>query len=154
MIQFMQWQKGDILVSTDPGKLDLEYIHHFLSRHSYWAEGISLETVKKSVDGSMCFGMYDDGRQIGFARVISDLATFGYLADVFIDQAYRGHGLGIWLMETIMAHPGLQGFRNWQLATRDAHGLYEKFGFKKLDDPGRIMRKNEPDIYKKKTARG
>jgi len=145
----VEWQKDGFLVSTDPGKLDLGYIHDFLSQDSYWAEHIPLETVKKSIEGSICFGMYDSGRQMGFARVISDQATFGYLADVFIDEAYRGLGLGVWLMETIMSHPQLQGFRNWQLATRDAHAFYEKFGFRKLDIPDRIMRKNDPDVYKR-----
>jgi GNAT superfamily N-acetyltransferase len=96
----------------------------------------------------MCFGVYDRENQIGFARVITDKATFGYLADVFIDPNYRGKGLSKWLMETIMNHPDLQGFRSWQLATRDAHGLYEKFGFKPLDNPERIMRKAVLDIYK------
>ena len=98
----------------------------------------------------MCFGLYDDGKQIGFARVITDKATFGYLADVFVDERYRGKGLAIWMMSAIMSHPELQGFRNWMLGTRDAHGLYRKFGFTQLDQPERIMRKNDPDVYKVK----
>src|ERR1700712_302077 len=92
-----------------------------------WAENIPVEVVQRSIDGAVCFGVYDEGEQIGFARVITDKATFGYLADVFIDERYRGLGLSKWLMETIMSHPELQGFRNWQLATRDAHTLYAKF---------------------------
>ena len=110
---------------------------------------IPVDMVKRSIDGSMNFGVYNGSRQIGFARVITDHATFGYLADVFIDENYRGLGLSKWLMQTIMAHPQLQGFRSWQLATRDAHGLYAQFGFKPLENPERIMRIVVPDIYKK-----
>jgi GNAT superfamily N-acetyltransferase len=139
--------RSNFSISTDKNKLNLNYIHQFLSQ-SYWAECIPIEIVKRSVEGAMCFGVYDRENQIGFARVITDKATFGYLADVFIDPNYRGKGLSKWLMETIMNHPDLQGFRSWQLATRDAHGLYEKFGFKPLDNPERIMRKAVPDIYK------
>jgi N-acetylglutamate synthase-like GNAT family acetyltransferase len=134
-------------ISTDKKKLDIPFIHKFLGE-SYWAENIPLETVQKSIEGSMCFAVYENNRQIGFARVVTDGATFGYLADVFIDAAYRGRGLSKWLMQTIMEHPDLQGFRSWQLATRDAHGLYAQFGFKILDNPERIMRKVVPDIYK------
>ena len=97
----------------------------------------------------MCFGAYEGDRQLGFARVVTDYATFGYLADVFIDENYRGLGLSKWLVQTIMAHPQLQGFRSWQLATKDAHGLYAQFGFKPLENPERIMRIVVPDIYKK-----
>ena len=144
----MDLQKDTFSISTDKSKLNIPYIHHFLAQ-SYWAENIPVEIVQRSIDGAVCFGVYDDGEhQIGFARVITDKATFGYLADVFIDEKFRGRGLSKWLMETIMAHPELQGFRNWQLGTRDAHGLYLKFGFKPLDNPERIMRKNIPGIYK------
>ena len=142
-------QKENFIVSTDKSSLDLQYIHEFIS-HSYWAAGIPIETLQKSIEGSMCFGLYDDGKQIGFARVITDKATFGYLADVFVDERYRGKGLAIWMMSAIMSHPELQGFRNWMLGTRDAHGLYRKFGFTQLDQPERIMRKNDPDVYKVK----
>jgi GNAT superfamily N-acetyltransferase len=141
-------QKDNFYISTDKSKLDINYIHQFLSR-SYWAESIPVETVQRSIDGSLCFGVYDGNQQIGFARVITDNATFGYLADVFVDENYRGKKLGIWLMETIMSRPELQGFRNWMLGTRDAHGLYEKFGFKPLEQPERIMRKNDPEVYKR-----
>ena len=143
----MDFQKDNFLISTDKAKLNLPFIHQFLTQ-SYWAENIPVEIVQRSIEGSVCFGVYEGENQIGFARVITDMATFAYLADVFIDEKYRGLGLSKWLMETIMAHPNLQGFRNWQLATRDAHGLYAKFGFKQLDNPERIMRKNVPDIYK------
>ena len=143
----MELRKGTFTISTDKTKLDIPYIHLFLAQ-SYWAENIPTAIVQKSIDGSVCFGVYDDENQIGFARVITDKATFGYLADVFIDKKYRGRGLSKWLMETIMAHPELQGFRTWQLGTKDAHGLYEKFGFRPLEYPERMMRKNVPDIYK------
>jgi len=144
----MDFYKGDYHISTNKEKLDIPFIHRFLS-HSYWAEDIPVDMVKRSIDGSMNFGVYNGSRQIGFARVITDHATFGYLADVFIDENYRGLGLSKWLMQTIMAHPQLQGFRSWQLATRDAHGLYAQFGFKPLENPERIMRIVVPDIYKK-----
>jgi GNAT superfamily N-acetyltransferase len=144
----MDFFKDHYSISTNKEKLDIDFIHQFLS-HSYWAENIPIEIVQKSIDGAMCFGVYDNDKQIGFARVITDCATFGYLADVFIDQDYRGNGLSKWLMQVIMSHPALQGFRSWQLATKDAHGLYAQFGFKPLDAPERIMRKSVPDIYKK-----
>ena len=144
----MDFYKGDYHISTNKEKLDIPFIHRFLS-HSYWAEDIPVDMVKRSIDGSMNFGVYNGSRQVGFARVITDHATFGYLADVFIDENYRGLGLSKWLMQTIMAHPQLQGFRSWQLATRDAHGLYAQFGFKPLENPERIMRIVVPDIYKK-----
>ena len=144
----MDFYKDDYHISTNKEKLDIPFIHRFLS-HSYWAEDIPVDMVKRSIDGYMNFGVYNGSRQIGFARVITDHATFGYLADVFIDENYRGLGLSKWLMQTIMAHPQLQGFRSWQLATRDAHGLYAQFGFKPLENPERIMRIVVPDIYKK-----
>jgi len=134
-------------ISTNKSNLDVEYIHEYLANHSYWAEGIPLETVRKSIEGSLCFGVYAEGRQIGFARVISDQATFAYLADVFIDAQFRGRGLASQLLTTIMADPRLEGMRNWMLGTKDAHQLYAKFGFKPLEDPQRIMRINVPDIY-------
>jgi GNAT superfamily N-acetyltransferase len=142
--------KGNFSISTNKTKLNLSYIHQFLAQ-SYWAQNIPIDIVQRSIEGSVCFGLYDDGVQIGFARVITDKATFGYLADVFIDKNYRGQGLSKWLIETIMNDPDLTGFRNWQLATRDAHGLYTKFGFRPLENPERIMRKSVPDIYKEKT---
>ena len=145
----MDFYKDQYCISAKKEKLDIQYVHQFLSA-SYWAENIPLEIVQKSVECSMCFGVYDNNKQIGFARIITDYATFGYLADVFIDENYRGRGLSKWLMEVIMGHPALQGFRSWQLATKDAHGLYARFGFVIPDKPERIMRKVVPDIYKKK----
>ena len=142
-------EREGFLISTDREKINLEFVHHYLSGESYWASQIPFETVQKSIAGSLCFGIYEGERQVGFARVITDLATYGYLADVFIAEDYRGRSLGTWLIQSIMSHPELQGFRIWQLATRDAHGLYAKLGFGPLEDPGRIMSKKDPEIYKK-----
>jgi len=135
--------QNEFVISTDKGKLDVEVIHNYLCNESYWAKNIPLEIVKKSIDGSCCFGLYVNensiSKQVGFARVVSDCATFGYLVDVFVLQTYRGKGLSKWLMETIMNCPDLQGLRRWLLATKDAHNLYTKFGFSALDKPERIM---------------
>jgi N-acetylglutamate synthase-like GNAT family acetyltransferase len=139
--------KGAYSISTDKERLNIAYIHSFLS-HSYWAENIPVETVRKSVDGSLCFGVYEGTQQVGFARVITDGATFGYLADVFIDEAYRGRGLSKWLIATIMAHPDLQGLRRFMLATRDAHGLYAQYGFTAVSNADRLMNIVKPDLYK------
>ena len=132
-------QKNDFLISTDKTKLNIGVIHDYLSKESYWAKNIPLAIVKKSIKGSLCFGLYHKKVQVGFARVVTDHATFGYIADVFILNEYRGKGLSKWLMEVIMNHPNLQGLRRWMLATRDAHGLYAQFGFLPLDKPERIM---------------
>ena len=139
--------KGAYSISTDKEKLDIAYIHSFLA-HSYWAENIPVETVRKSVEGALCFGVYDGAQQAGFARVITDGATFAYLADVFIDEACRGGGLGKWLIETILGHPDLQGLRRFMLATRDAHGLYAQYGFTAVSNPDRLMNIHKPDPYK------
>lgn len=136
-------------ITTDTTFFNLEYIHNFLT-HSYWAENIPVETVQKSIENSLCFGVFHLGKQIGFARMITDKATFGYLADVFIDENYRSLGLGKWLMEEIMKHPDLQGFRRIILATRDAHGLYQQFGFSPLTHTDRWMHIHQPDIYKQR----
>lgn len=131
-------------ISTDPQKMDVDVIYGYLSR-SYWAEGRTKATVEKSLRNSLNFGVFDEkDAQVGFARVITDYATFAYLADVFILEEHRGHGLSKRLMETIMAHPDLQGLRRWSLATRDAHGLYEQFGFTPLPKPEIWMQKFDP----------
>jgi N-acetylglutamate synthase-like GNAT family acetyltransferase len=129
MTAMVVMEMGRFLISTDRSKLDIDVIHRFLAR-SYWAEGIPRETVMRSIENSLCFGVYDNARQIGFARVISDFATYAYVADVFILEPYRERGLGKELMASIMAHPDLQGLRRWSLGTRDAQGLYAQFGFK------------------------
>ncbi|HSZ84999.1 MAG TPA: GNAT family N-acetyltransferase [Puia sp.] len=148
----MNWYKENFIISDEKEKLNAEYIHDYLSKKSYWAENIPLETVKKSIDGSICFGMCQNEKQIGFARVVTDKATFGYLADVFIDEDYRGKGLSKWMMEIIMAYPELQGLRRWMLGTRDAHELYSKFGFEPLENPNRVMHIYNADVYKKQVG--
>jgi GNAT superfamily N-acetyltransferase len=139
--------RGEFEISTDPSRIDLAVVHGYLSA-SYWAKGIPLETVSRSIQNSLCFGIYRGNEQIGFARVITDRATFAYLADVFVLEAYRGRGLSKWLMECITAHPELQGLRRWSLATRDAHGLYRQFGFQDLKAPELWMEKHNPDVYR------
>jgi GNAT superfamily N-acetyltransferase len=136
-------------ITTDTTFFNLEYIHNFLT-HSYWAEGIPIETVQKSIENSLSFGVFHLGKQIGFARMITDKATFAYLADVFIDEAYRGKGLSKWLMEEILNHPDLQGLRRMMLATRDAQALYAQYGFVPLSFMDRWMSIHRPDIYKSK----
>ena len=141
--------KGEFTVDTDRDRLDLEFIHHFLSRESYWARDIPFEKVKKAADHSLNFGVYHQDRQIGYARIITDHARVAYLADVFIIPAYRGQGLSKWLMEQIMGHPDLQDLRRWILHTSDAHGLYEQFGWTPAAKPETYMEKYLPGGYKK-----
>ena len=133
-----------IVVDTDQSRLDVQTIHRFLT-DSYWSRGIPFEVVERSIRGSLCFGLYDGDRQVGFARVISDCATFAYLADVFVLESHRGRGLGKVLISAVMAHPSLQGLRRWLLATRDAHDLYSQFGFTPLAVPGRFMGPPRPE---------
>jgi GNAT superfamily N-acetyltransferase len=136
-------------ISTDPARLDRALIHEFLSA-SYWARGIPRETVERSIAGALCFGLYENGRQVGFARVITDRATFAYLADVFVLESHRGRGLAAWLMETILAHPDVQGLRRWMLLTRDAHPLYRKVGFTDLAHPERVMERVDAGVYERR----
>ena len=143
----IEFQRGEYVISTDPAKLDLDTIHGFLT-NCYWAKGIPRETVTRSIEHSLCFGIYHRSEgQVGFARVISDFATVAYLGDVFVLEAHRGRGLSKWMMECIMKHPQLQGLRQWILLTRDAHRLYTKFGFTPLTAPERYMELHCPDIY-------
>ncbi|MEO8431821.1 MAG: GNAT family N-acetyltransferase [Acidobacteriota bacterium] len=135
-------------ISTDPALLDREAIRAFLAQ-SYWAAGIPQEVVDRSIEGSLPFGLYEEGRQIGLARVITDRATFAYVADVYVLESHRGRGLGVWLLETIHAHPDLRNLRRWMLATRDAHALYRKTGWAPLAQPDRFMEIAVPDIYSK-----
>lgn len=141
-----EWQRGEYTISTDAGRLDLAVIHGFLTA-SYWARGIPREVVERSITGSLPFGLYHGDQQIGFARVISDFATYAYIGDVFVLEEYRGQGLGTWLMEAVVACPELQGLRRWTLATRDAHALYRKVGFTSLHSPDRWMERWFPDVY-------
>ena len=127
-------------ISTDPTRLQLDVIHGFL-RTSYWAAGIAREMVERAIRHSLCFGLYHDptGAQVGLARVVTDRATFGYLCDVFVLESHRRRGLARWLIQVILAHPELQGFRRWMLATRDAHPLYAGAGFTPLGRPDQLM---------------
>jgi len=140
-------------VSDDPKRLDLDVIHGYLTR-SYWSPGIPRETVARAIANSLCFGVYaDDGAQVGFARLITDRATYAYLADVFVLEDHRGKGLSKLLMETIVAHPEVQGLRRWTLATRDAHALYARYGFTPIAKPDRLMERHDPDVYARFTPR-
>jgi len=143
----MEWTKDDFIITTDKDKIDVNYVHWFLTR-SYWAEAIPLATVKRSIEGSFCFSVIYLNHQVGFARLITDKATFGYLADVFIDENFRGRGLSKWLIEVIMNHPDVEGLRRLMLATQDAHGLYAQFGFTALTNTDRWMHIHNPDVYK------
>ena len=160
-LEIAESRRGEFLISTDPRRLDLDAIHQFLT-NSYWAKGIPREVVARSIEHSLCFGIYDEGRarlprparerragapQVGFARVVSDFATIAYLGDVFVLDAYRGRGLGRWMMESIVDHPRLEGLRRWILVTRDAHGLYSKFGFRAVKAPESYMERHRADIY-------
>ena len=144
----IEFRRDNFVISTDRARLDVALIHQFLT-HSYWSQGIPREVVERAIDHSLCFGIYSESGQVGFARVITDRATFAYLADVFVLQSHRGSGLGKFLMECISNHPQLQNLRRWMLATRDAHGLYAKFGFAPLAHPERFMERHNPEIYKK-----
>ena len=146
--QIVEHRKAEFVISTDNELLNLDLVYGFLTE-CYWARGIPREVVARSIENSLCFGVYRDGKQVGFARVISDSATYAYLGDVFVLESYRGRGLGKWLMECIMGHPWLQGLRRWGLATMDAHGLYTKFGFTMLNTPERHMELHAPDVYKR-----
>jgi GNAT superfamily N-acetyltransferase len=136
------------LFSTDKSKLDEDYIHQWISEKSYWAQGITKDLISKSIQNSVAFGIFDHGSQIGFARMITDSSTFAYLADVFVDESYRGRGLSKHLMTFIFSIADFAQLRRIMLGTRDAHSLYEKFGFKPLTVPDRFMEIARPDIYK------
>jgi len=142
-----EWRRGEYVISTDKNRLDLAVVHGYLST-SYWATGVPLEIVKKSIEHSLNFGVYWGEQQVGFARIITDYTTFAYIGDVFILEEFRGRGLSKWLMEVIADHPELQGLRRWLLLTRDAHGLYEKTGFVRSKTPERLMEKHFADVYK------
>lgn len=148
---------GDYLLSTDPARLDFAAIHAYLTR-SYWSPGISRQLVERAAAHSLCFGLYhlstDAAEQIGYARVVTDRASFGYLADVFVLEAHRGQGLSKWLMQCITAHPDLQTLRRFLLGTRDAHGLYAQFGFGPLANPARMMEILRPDAHLQAAAAG
>lgn len=144
-------RRGPFLVTTDRARFDLDVIHGFL-RRSYWSPGVPRATVERAIAGSLAFGLFEHDRQTGFARTITDGATFAYLADVFVLETHRGRGLGVFLMESVMAHPALQGLRRFTLATRDAHDLYRRFGFTPLGAPDRFMERFAPDAYAEASA--
>jgi GNAT superfamily N-acetyltransferase len=141
-----EFQKGEYVISTDKSKLKFNVIHEFLT-NSYWSPNIPMEIVKRAAENSITFGIYKGSAQVGYARVISDCATFAYLADVFVLESERGKGLSKWLMKCIMQLPDLQGLRRWMLATRDAHELYVQFGFTAVDNPEILMQIVVKDIY-------
>lgn len=143
-----EWRRGEYLITTNPERVDVAVVHGFLST-SYWAKDIPLEIFTRSVEHSLNFSVYHGERQVGFARVITDYATFGYLGDVFVLESHRGLGLSKWLMEVVITHPDLQGFRRWVLLTRDAHGLYQQFGFKPIAAPERYMERWVPEVYRR-----
>ncbi len=134
----MKYYKDNYVIDTDKNRLDRKLIHNFLLT-TYWAKTITFEKVNKAIDNSLCFGIYSGSNQIGFARVLSDFSGFAYIADVFVLPEYRGKGLSKWLMKVILDYPDLQGLRRWLLATKDAHSLYEKFGFTPLKNPKQFM---------------
>lgn len=142
----MIWEKDGYRITDAREDLDLGVVHGFL-RESYWAKGVPREIVERSVRNSLCFGVYHGARQVGFARLVTDRATFAYLADVFVVPEYRKKGLSKWLIATILTHPEVQGLRRWLLATADAHGLYAQNGFVPLPKPDRWMEINVPEIY-------
>jgi GNAT superfamily N-acetyltransferase len=142
-----EWERGEIIIRTDVSFLQIDTIHKFLSEESYWAKERTREQTQRAIENSLSFGVYKGEKQIGFARVVTDYATFAYIGDVFILNEFRGRGISKWLMETIVNHPDLQNLRRWILATRDAHALYEKFGFTELKVPERWMEKTAPNAY-------
>ena len=155
MSDAIEWQRGDYTISTDRARLDLDVIHEFL-RRAYWAgEHLPLEVVERAVEHSLNFGIYAGAAQVGGARVVTDYATFAYIADVFVLEEHRGKQLGVWMMECVAAHPELQGLRRWMLGTRDAHTLYEKTGFSRVDPgDGRWMEKADPEVYARQARSG
>src|SRR3984885_8599692 len=158
----LEYRRGEFLISTDRELLSLDVVHHFLT-NCYWAKGIPREVVVRSIEHSLCFGVYDGGAslrlakdarhgapefvQVGFARVVSDFATVANLCDVFVLESHRGRGLSKWMMECITQHPALQNLRRWILLTRDAHGLYSQFGFTPVKSAERYMERHRPDVY-------
>lgn len=143
----MELLLNEFLISTDKTLLQRDEIQRFLAEESYWAPERTIEQTQRAIENSMCFGVYTGDRQIGFARVVTDQATFAYIGDVYVLEEFRGRGLSKWLMETIISHPDLQGLRRWLLATKDAHGLYAQYGFTGLKVPERWMERTAPNAY-------
>lgn len=144
----MEWRRDDFVVSDDRSRLDRAAVRRFIADESYWAAGIPQHVMDKAIDNSLCFGLYRGEAQLGFARVVTDRATFGYLCDVFVEAAQRGAGLGKWLVSCVLSHPDLQGLRRLSLMTRDAHELYTRHGFRPMPDPSRYLELHRPDVYR------
>lgn len=144
--------RAALRLSTDASEMDAGAIHAYLAGESYWAAGIPREVVERSIRHSLCFGVFDGAAQVAFARAVTDRATFAYLADVYVLPAYRGRGLSRWMMEAALAHPELQGLRRWQLVTRDAQGLYARFGFTPVAHPERQMERTDHGVYARRAA--
>ena len=140
------WRRDEFEITTDPSRVDVDAVHAFLAACS-WAQDIPRDVLLRSIEHSLPFSLWSPDRQVGFARVVSDRATFAYVGDVFVLPDYRRRGLSVWLMQVIVSHPDLQGLRRWSLLTRDAHGLYEKVGFRPLANPSRWMELHDPDVY-------
>jgi len=145
-------RQGEYLISTDPARLDGAAVHVFLSK-AYWCENIPRATLDRALANSLCFHLlHDKDGQVGLSRVVTDYATYAYLCDVYVLESHRGKGLARWMMEQVMAHPGLQDLRRFTLATRDAHGLYARFGFAAPKAPDRQMERHDPDVYRRLAA--
>jgi GNAT superfamily N-acetyltransferase len=144
--------RGEYVISTDRSRIDVAAVHAFLSQ-TYWSPGIPQEVIRRAIAGAICFGIYHGRAQVGFARVITDRATYAYLSDVYVLEEHRGRGLAKWMMETIVSHPALQGLRRFSLSTRDAHALYAQFGFGPVANPDRQMEILRRDIYLKSSRR-
>jgi GNAT superfamily N-acetyltransferase len=150
----MEWHRGDYRLTDDPAGVDVAAVHAYLTR-SYWAEGIPLEVVRRSIAHSLNFSLWHEPAggtpgQVGFARIVTDFATVAYLGDVYVLEEHRGRGLSVWTMEVVATHPRLQGLRRWILLTRDAHGLYRKTGWTPVAAPERYMEKRDPDVYRRR----
>lgn len=149
----LEWRREGFIVSTDRSKLQIERIHRFLSQEAYWSQLIPISVVRKAISNSLCFGLFaDNGSQIGFARVITDSATFAWLCDVYIEEPARGQGLSKWLMSCVMKHPSLTNLRRICLTTKDAHSLYAKSGFEVSKTPGYWMEIKDNEVYKKMSS--
>ncbi len=146
-IPTVEYHREGYTISTDKSRLNVDVIHHFLSTESYWAKGVPIEIVRKGIENSLCYGVYHGDEQVGFGRIVTDYATFAYLADIFILSTERGKGLGKWLVGSMVQHPELQKLRMWTLMTTEAHGLYAQFGFQQLSHPEKQMEMRFPNRY-------
>ena len=146
---YQEWQRNGFTISTARARMQVDVIHDFVSNRSYWMPGVSKSRVQSIIDNALNFGIFEGEKQVGYADVVTDFTTFAYLANVFVLEEYRGQGLSKWLMECILSYPDLQDLRRWLLATADAHGLYEQYGFKTIETPERWMERFDAESYKK-----